>query len=52
MAGGMLGDALEESGVSELLKPDSQPLVMIRCRGCQKLNEEDSKFCQECGEPI
>ena len=27
-------------------------VVMLRCTSCQKLNEEDSKFCQECGKPI
>ncbi len=45
MAGGMLGDALEEAQV-ELAQPSA---VMIRCRACKRLNEEDSKFCQECG---
>lgn len=26
-----------------------QQVIMIRCQNCGKLNEEDSKFCQECG---
>ncbi|MDR0520404.1 MAG: zinc-ribbon domain-containing protein [Planctomycetaceae bacterium] len=27
-------------------------MIKIRCRACGKLNEEDSKFCQECGEKL
>jgi len=29
-----------------------ETVVKIRCRECGKLNEEDSKFCQECGKQI
>ena len=56
MGGGMVKDALDEADIdlnnlggvgSELEKA-----VMIKCRECGKLNEEDSKFCQECGEPL
>jgi rRNA maturation endonuclease Nob1 len=25
---------------------------MVKCRKCGKLNEEESKFCQECGQPL
>ncbi|GHT45720.1 hypothetical protein FACS189454_05670 [Planctomycetales bacterium] len=59
MKGGMIRDGLDEAG---LLDDDGlklghsaspqQPVVMIRCRGCGKLNEEYSKFCQECGEKL
>ena len=49
MAGGMLGDALEESNLPEHLGNKSERVVMIKCSSCGKLNEEDSKFCQECG---
>jgi len=51
MAGGLLKDALDEV---EVERDTRQPekVVMIRCRECEKLNEEDSKFCQECGETI
>lgn len=27
-------------------------VIMIKCRDCGKLNEVDSKFCQECGKKI
>lgn len=50
MAGGMIQDALEESG--GLTSGKTPEKVMIRCQACKKLNEEDSRFCQECGEPI
>ena len=52
MAGGMLGDVLESANISEHLggqRGDGEPIVMIKCMKCGKLNEEDSKFCQECG---
>ncbi|MBL9077429.1 MAG: zinc ribbon domain-containing protein [Planctomycetes bacterium] len=47
--GGMAKDALDEAGV-ELGGGDK--VVMLKCRACSKLNEEDSKFCQHCGQPI
>jgi cytochrome c biogenesis protein CcdA len=53
--GGMLKDALDEAGVDlgkALGGAGGKPVVMIRCRACSKLNEEDSKFCQECGAAI
>jgi len=49
MAGGMLGDALEASDLSEHLGTKGERVVMIKCSTCGTLNEEDSKFCQECG---
>ncbi len=52
MTGGMVADVLEESGIPKMLNRGSEPKVVIRCRSCQKLNEDDSKYCQECGEPI
>lgn len=47
MAGGMVKDALDEADVNFGNK--SERVVMIKCRSCGKLNEEDSKYCQECG---
>lgn len=50
MAGGMVKDALGEAGVN--LGGKAETVIMIKCRDCGKLNEEDSKFCQECGSEI
>lgn len=58
MKGGMIRDGLEEAGLVDddglKLNRSSKPeqVVMIRCRECGKLNEEDSKFCQECGKKL
>ena len=51
MAGGMVKDALDEADIN-LGKGSSEKVIMIKCRNCEKLNEEDSKFCQECGKPL
>ena len=51
MAGGMVKDALDEADI-ELHPGKPEKIIMVKCRKCGKLNEEDSKFCQECGEPI
>lgn len=54
-AGGMLSDTLDKANLREHLGSvtgQPQQVVMIRCLACEKLNEEDSKFCQECGEKI
>lgn len=51
MAGGMVKDVLNEAEV-KLGGSEPQKVVMVRCPGCKKLNEEDSKFCQECGKPL
>ncbi len=50
MAGGMVKDALDEADVH--LGGAPQRVVMVKCPACGKLNEEDSKFCQECGKPF
>ena len=51
MAGGMVKDALDEADVT-IGGGSPEKVVMIKCRECGKLNEEDSKFCQECGKQI
>ena len=50
MAGGMVQDALEETTI--LPNKESERVVLIKCRDCSTLNEEDAKFCKQCGKPI
>jgi len=48
MGGGMLGDALEESGLPK--KPGAPEVkVKVRCSGCRGLNPEAARFCNQCG---
>ena len=51
--GGMLRDALDEAEIDlGRASGGSESQIMVRCLACQTLNEEDSKFCRECGAPI
>jgi len=61
MQGGVLKDTLDEAGVNlgqvarqlgNAGNPAPQTLIMLKCTHCGKLNEEDSKFCQECGDAL
>ena len=54
MAGSVLKDALDEADIrpGEILHKEPEKVVMLKCTHCGKLNEEDSKFCQECGKPM
>ncbi len=49
-AGGMVKDVLDEADIH--LGGKAEKVVMLKCPSCGKLNEEDSKFCQECGKKI
>lgn len=52
MVGGMIADAVKELDTESDDNKTSEKtdrVVLIRCRACGKLNEPDSKFCQECG---
>lgn len=51
MAGGMVKDALDEADIN-IGSRAPEKVVMLKCRECGKLNEEDSRFCQECGNRI
>ncbi|MGB4588278.1 MAG: zinc ribbon domain-containing protein [Clostridiaceae bacterium] len=53
-AGRLLNDALDE--VDVLKKggsgEDAEEVIRIRCRECGELNEEDARFCKNCGKTI
>jgi hypothetical protein len=56
-AGGMTSDALDEIELAKKLEkkvddpdaPPPLPVVKVRCRACQTLNDETAKFCNQCG---
>lgn len=50
MMGGMVKDAVDEADIN--LGGSREQVIMIKCQACGQLNEDDSKFCQECGEKI
>ncbi len=51
MAGGMMKDALDEADI-RIGGREPEKVVMVKCLSCGKLNEEDAKFCQECGKKL
>ena len=51
MVGGMAKDALDEAGIA-LGDKEPERVVMVKCQACGKLNQEDAKFCQECGQKM
>jgi hypothetical protein len=51
MAGGMAKDALDEAGIS-LGGKQPERVVMVKCQACGRLNQEDAKFCQDCGKKL
>jgi len=50
--GGMVNDAASEIDVVKNLNKPAEPpppAVKVRCRRCQALNDEASRFCGQCG---
>lgn len=50
MAGGMVKDALNEADISIGNTPER--VVMVKCHACGNLNEENAKFCNQCGQKL
>lgn len=50
-AGGMLKDALEEIDLPSV-KSGEKEVVRVRCIHCRALNEEDARFCKNCGKEM
>lgn len=53
-AGGMLNDALDEAPVLKNAldgKPEA-PIVKVKCRECGSLNDEQARFCSQCGKSL
>ena len=55
MTGGVLQDTLSEvdvvNKVVDQLQPEEQQ-IKVRCRNCKALNDENAKFCDQCGESL
>lgn len=51
MAGGIVKDTLDEAQI-HLGGSAPECVVMIKCPACGKLNPENAKFCQECGNAL
>jgi len=50
-AGGMVQDAVK--GFKEAAGASSpREVVKLRCPGCRALNEENAKFCSQCGQAL
>ncbi len=54
MTGGMISDTLDKANLGKHLGVGARPdrVVMLKCRECGFHNEENSKFCQECGSEV
>src|SRR5262245_50375153 len=55
MGGGLVGDAMGEIPAVQRLgqpRPPAMPVVKVRCRHCQALNDESDKFCGQCGKAM
>lgn len=57
MTGGAVQDAASEVEVVKKLEdrldvPPPLPVVKVRCRQCQALNDETAKFCNQCGAAV
>jgi len=54
-AGGkMINDVISNIDVvDKLVKPkEEKEIIKIKCRSCACLNDEDAKFCKNCGKEI
>ena len=49
MAGGMVNDVLKETNIGSA---GTKEIIKIKCRSCKELNDEDAKFCKNCGETL
>lgn len=54
MAGGVVEDAISEVDTLQeaLLSKEERVVVKVRCLSCGVLNDEDARYCKNCGEPL
>ena len=49
-AGGLVKDALDEVRPElQSQEPEQVTVVKVRCPKCKALNDEDARFCKQCG---
>lgn len=51
-AGGMINDVIENIDIVKRKDKDEnsvKEIIKVKCRNCGKLNDEDARFCKECG---
>jgi len=52
-AGGLVKDALEEVRSATQQDPaEPKEVIKVRCPRCRALNDEDARFCDQCGGPL
>jgi len=39
-------------GINLDIDTNKEQVIKVRCRACDTLNDENAKFCDECGQPI
>lgn len=52
--GQMINDVLENIDIVDKVTDsiESKEIIKIKCRNCGSLNDEDAKFCKNCGRDI
>ena len=47
--GEMINDVIENIDVVKNINHEQKEIIKVRCRNCGELNDEDAKFCKNCG---
>ena len=47
-----LASGIKSAGGIKLDIDTNKPIIKIKCKACGTLNDEDAKYCDECGQPI
>lgn len=52
--GGMINDVISNIDVVDKItrQHEEKEVIKIRCRNCESLNDEDAKFCKNCGKEL
>lgn len=51
--GGMINDVISNIDVvDKFVNSSEKEVIKVRCSNCKALNDEDAKFCKECGNTL